>query len=195
MTIRCAPFVLAGIAFAAVIVTHLVNFGADDLRAQLLDANSDASWSHLLIAGTLAVATGICLLGARRPREQTHAWIAVTGILAFISFDEISSLHSTIDQMSWGKLVYTPILLALCLCLWKISARSARNIELRAGLVTLLISFGIHVFGPHIVHVLGYGTSSWLYQTKVALKQGTELAGWLLVVMGLSRIALSRPAR
>jgi hypothetical protein len=193
LAIRGGPFVLAGVAVAAVVVTHLVNFGADDLRIRLFDANSDSSWSHLMVAGTLVAATGVGLIGAWRSQRQRSLWSAVAGILGFLSIDEISSLHAQIDQMSWGKVLYAPILLALCVCVWRLSDGGERSVVVRAGLATLLVSFGIHVFGPHVVHALGWGTDSWAYQAKVALKQGTELAGWLLVLWGLWRLVLSRP--
>jgi len=188
------PFVLAGAALCAVLVTHLVDFGSDHLRVRVLDAGSDSSWSHVVIAIALLAATAIGLIGIRRFATQRREWIAATAVFAFLSISELSSLQSRIDEMSWGKLVYAPILLVLCLCLWRLSDRKGQRLVVRAGIATLLVSFGIHVFGPHIVHALGWGTDSWAYQIKVGLKQGTELAGWLLVVWGLWRVARGRGA-
>ena len=192
--IDAGPFVLAGAALCAVLVTHLVNFGSDHLRVRVLDAGSDSSWSHVVIAIALLVATAIGLVGIRRSATQRREWIAATGVLAFLSISELTSLHARIDEMSWGKLVYAPILLVLCLCLWRISDRTEHRLVIRAGIAMLVVSFGIHVFGPHVVHALGWGTDSWAYQIKVGLKQGTELAGWLLVVWGLWRVARGRGA-
>jgi hypothetical protein len=49
----------------------------------------------------------------------------------------------------------------------------------------------VHVLGPHVVQALGWGTDSWAYQVEVGLKEGMELAGWLLLVFALWR---ARPA-
>jgi hypothetical protein len=191
-TSRGVPFLVAAVAFAAVMITHLVNFGADDLRVRLLNANSDASWSHVLIAATLVGGTGVAALGVWRADREANLWRASAAILAFLSISEISSLHAKIDQLSWGKVVYAPILLALCVCLWRVSQRSRFRLAVRAALATLVVSFAIHVLGPHVVHALGYGYNSWAYQVKVGLKQATELVGWLLVLLGLGRVVLSR---
>jgi hypothetical protein len=188
------PFVLAGVAFSAVMVSHLVNFAADDLGVQLLDANSESSWSHRVIAAILVVGTGVAVIGARRADRQRNLWGASAAILAFLSFSELTSLHGKIDDMSWGKLVYAPILLVLCVCLWRLSEGSRFRLIIRGGLATLVASFAIHVAGPHLVHALGYGYNSWPYQIKVGLKQATELAGWLLLVWGLFDLVFSARA-
>jgi hypothetical protein len=181
-------FVLALVGFTAVLITHLIDFGSNNLSIRLFNADSDASWSHVLIAAIIVVATAAAAVGAWRSQTQRGWWGAATAILGFIAIDEISSLHTRIDSMSWGKALYAPILLALCVCLWRLSAGRRASFVLRAGLLTLVISFAIHVFGPHVVSALGWGYDSWAYQVKVALKQGTELAGWLLVVWGLCRL-------
>lgn len=185
------PIFVAGVAFVAVVSTHLINFGADDLRIRLLNADSDSSWSHLCVAAILVASTAMAILGVKRGRGSSGLWICVAGILAFLSFSELSSLHTQIDSYSWGKLVYTPILVGLCVSLWRLSAGRPGSATLRLGLAVLVLSFAIHILGPHIVHALGWGSDSWAYQIKVALKGGTELAGWLLVASGLWRLVLS----
>jgi hypothetical protein len=54
----------------------------------------------------------------------------------------------------------------------------------------LLASLAIHVLGPSAVRALGWGPDSWAYQIKVGLKEGTELAGWVLLLPPLARLAL-----
>jgi len=194
LAVRGAPGFLAALAFGTVMGSHLADFGADDLRVRVLNANSDSSWSHVLIAAILVVATAFGVIGARRQLRQRKLWSISAAILALLSISELSSLHAKIDQMSWGKLVYAPILLALVSCLWRLSAGTRFRLLVRAGLGTLVLSFAIHVLGPHVVHVLGYGYDSWAYQIKVGLKQATELAGWLLVVLGAAGLIFTRPA-
>jgi hypothetical protein len=188
-TVAAWPFAVAGAGLAAVVITHLVNFGADDLRIPLLNANSSSSWSHLVVVATLIAAMALAVIDAIRDDGRGGLWLIATAILTFLSVDEISPLHTHVDQMSWGKALYAPILVALCACLWRLSAGRPQRVLVRAGIVTLVISFAIHVFGPHVLTALGLGASSWAYQVKVALKEGTELAGWLLVLAGLWRLA------
>jgi hypothetical protein len=46
-----------------------------------------------------------------------------------------------------------------------------------------------------VVEALGWGSGSWVYQVKVGIKEGAELAGWLLVVVALTRLTRARSAR
>ena len=55
----------------------------------------------------------------------------------------------------------------------------------RAGVTLLVLSLAIHVIGPPIERLAGWGEDSWGTQLKIALKEGTELAGWALVVPSL----------
>ncbi len=193
-TSRTALTVAAAV-FLAVLVTHLLDFGIDSLRVPLFNADSDGSWSHVLSATTLAALTLTALGGLVRGSQQRSLWAATAAILGFLAVAEISTLHVRIDAMSWGKLVYAPALLVLCLCLWRLSSVPSRSVIVRAGLATLLVSFAIHVFGPHILSALGFGTSSWAYQVKVGLKQASELSGWLLLLFGLMRLVVIAPDR
>lgn len=186
------PFILAGLAVTAVLSTHLVDFGADHLSVRLLNANSDRSWSHLLVTAVLVLATSVALVASRR-RAQRGLWLAAAAALAFLCISETSGLHAEIDKMSWGKLVYIPVLLILAGCLWRLAGAGPARGVIRAGLTLLILSYAIHVLGPHVLQALGLRASNWAYQTKVGLKQGTELAGWLLVLLGVWTLT-RRPA-
>jgi hypothetical protein len=59
----------------------------------------------------------------------------------------------------------------------------------------LALSLALHVVGPHVIAWLGYGQGSWLFQVKIALKQGTECAGWWLVAFALGATAYDERAR
>jgi hypothetical protein len=173
--------------------THLIDFGTEHLRIQLLDANSGSSWSHRLVAATLVAVTAASVRGAWRSAAHRRLWGVTAAILGFLALDEISSLHAHVDQINWGKTLYAPILLILGVCVWRLADGSDQRARLLAGSATLMVSFAIHVFGLHFVQALGWGTVSWAYQVKVGLKQGTELAGWLIVAIGLWRLVLSGP--
>jgi hypothetical protein len=190
--LRDGAFLLAAAGFVAVLGTHLIDFGTDHLHAQVFDAGSDSSWSHRLVAASLAAATAVAVLGLVRSQRARGLWATAVAILSFLAIDEISSLHTHVDDLTWGKALYAPLLVVLAVCVWRLAGRGDRGLVVRVGLAMLVVSFGIHVFGPHVVHALGWGADSWAYQVKVGLKQGTELAGWLLLLVGLWRLALNR---
>ncbi|MEA2212399.1 MAG: hypothetical protein QOF83_2347 [Solirubrobacteraceae bacterium] len=191
---RRLQFAPAALALVTVLATHLFNFGSGS-RIGLLDASSSASWSHVLIAAILVLATLTAATGLRLARTQRAPWVAAAGILAFLAVAEISPLHASIDRMAWGKLLYVPLLFVLGVCLWRLWAGAGARSLVRTGLGTLILSYAIHVLGPHVVQALGWGTGSWAYQVKVGLKQGTELAGWLLILLGLGSQLAARRTR
>lgn len=177
---------VAAAAMAAVLITHLVDFGSS-LGLRVLDATSSSSWSHRADAATIVTAAVVVAIAGWRARVNRGLAAMTTVILGFLGGAEISSLHAQIDQSSVGKAVYAPALLALVFCVWRLTADEAQHEIAVTGLVTLTLSFAIHVLGPPVLHLLGWGSSGWPYQVKVGLKQGTEFAGWLLVLWALSR--------
>jgi len=65
----------------------------------------------------------------------------------------------------------------------------------RAAILVLIVAYVVHVLGARVVEALGWGSGSWVYQVKVGIKEGAELAGWLLVVVALTRLTRARSAR
>ena len=192
LAIDVRPLVLAGLGLATVMATDLIDFGADHLRVQLLDASSDASWSHRVVSALLVGVTAVSVIGLWRSRAHRAVWAATAAMLGLLAIDEVSSLHAHIDQMTWGKALYAPILVVLGVCVLRLANGADQRVVLVAGLAALVVSFALHVFGLHVVHALGWGTNSWAYQVKVGLKEGTELAGALLVLVALWRVAVAR---
>jgi hypothetical protein len=184
---------LAAGAIAAVVLTHLVDFGANDLGDKVLNANSASSWSHKVVTGSLAMGAIACLVGTWRLRRARATWLVTAVILVLLFANEISELHAQIGALRFGKLLYAPILLLLVFCVWRLTTGASSAFRVRAGGVLLLASYLIHVLGPHhIAHSLGWRAEGWAFQTVVALKEGLELAGVLLVVLALWRSSLQR---
>ena len=189
------PWLFAALAMAAVSSTNLIDFGVEHLRNQIFDASSALSWSHHADAAALAVGAVVSLLGAWRSAGQRRLWAPLATILALLFLSEVSSLHAHVDQLSYGKLLYAPVLMILVMCVWRLATCTDQVIVFRAALATLFVSYVMHSFGPHVVHALGWGTDSWAYQVKVGLKEGTELAGLVLALSALCRLASRLPAR
>jgi hypothetical protein len=178
---------LAGVVVIAVMVTNLIDFGVDDPRIRLLDANVDSSWSHRATSAALAAGAVLALLAAVRSTAQRAWWMATAGILILLCLVEISPAHVQVDRLASGKLVYAPLLVVLVICVWRLLGSSDQAALMWSGLAALFASYTIHIFGMAVMHALGWGSESWGYQVRAALKEGTELAGWLLVVLALWR--------
>lgn len=174
-------------AIAAVGLTHLIDFGVYDLRYRIFDANSAASWSHVVVAGVLVLGAVVCLEGARRSPEQHTTWIATVVVLTLLFLvNAIPSVHSEIDALNHGRLLYAPILAVLVYCVWRLTRGGAYLAVVRAGAALLVTSYVIHVLEPHaIASTLGWRAGGWAFQVVVVLKEGTELAGVLLALLAL----------
>ena len=190
-----APIGVAAIAAATVVATNLVDFELDTPRLALLNANDQASWSHIATAAALAIAAVIAILTAMRPGHRRTLWGAVAGVQALLCVVEISSVHVIVDRHSFGKLIYLPLLAALVLCLWLLTSGSEQAQLVWAAILVLMVAYVVHVFGARVVEALGWGSGSWVYQVKVGIKEGAELAGWLLLVVALMRLARDGSAR
>ncbi len=116
-------------------------------------------------------------------------WGASAAALIGLFVVEASPLHVQVDSLSYGKLIYVPLLAGFAVCIWRLGTDSGQAALVRTSLAVLLASYAVHVFGLNIVKALGWGTGSWAYQVKVGLKEGSELAGWLLVLVSLWRSA------
>jgi hypothetical protein len=120
--------------------------------------------------------------------------MTAVGLFALFTV-EVSPAHAQVDRLSNGKLIYLPLLGCLGICVWRLARGSGQVTVMRVGLVTLVGSYAMHVLGPDVLREVGWGPNSWAYQVKVGLKEGTEFAGWLLVVVALWRAGAARPRR
>jgi hypothetical protein len=190
-----APITVAAIAAATVVATNLVDFELDTPRVALLNANDQTSWSHIATAVALAIAAVIAILTAMRPGHRRTLWSAVAGALALLFVVEVSSVHVIVDRHSYGKLIYLPLLAVLVLCLWLLTLGSEQAPLVWAAILVLMLAYVVHVFGARVVEALGWGAGSWVYQVKVGIKEGAEFAGWLLLIVALTRLARDGSAR
>lgn len=184
---------IAALAIGAVAATNLVDFWLFDFRYRLLNANLSASWSHTVAAGALAMAAVGCLVGAWRSSSQRAAAMVAAAIFTLFFADEVSGLHKQVDSLTHGKALYAPILVVLAYCVWRLTRATAYLLSAWAAAALLLVSYVIHVIEPHnIGHVFGWTPADWEYQTVVALKEGTELAGLLVALLALWGAVLQR---
>ena len=154
----------------------------------LLNANLASSWSHRASAAALAVGAGLGVLGVHRDGPDRGWWAVTAASLILLFVAEVSPAHVHVDDLTWGKLIYLPLLVCLAASLARLARGSGHARVMSVALGALALSYVVHIFGPHVVAAFGWGTDSWAFQAKVGLKEGTELAGWLLMVVALWRI-------
>jgi hypothetical protein len=183
-----------GIAVAAAALTaslHLLDVWIFNLRLDAL--NADANWSISDTASFVAIAATLAavLVIAARGGPGVTAALALVPILAFIVLDDGMQLHERFGEL-W-QVVYLPVLGPAFVLLWWSSRHERDAARLtRLGLVVLAISlFMGHVFET-FVSADYWDRGDWAYESKVAVKQGLELAGWVLVAAGIGAVARTK---
>jgi len=174
-------------AAALVMATQLLDFGAWNLRVRALDASYEWSWSH--VASTTCIATGtvLCVAGAARAGGggRRRAWRAAAILMAVLLADNVTRLHEHVPH--W-PVVYAPLVVGLGVAMAAVAAGRPGARLVHAAVALLCLSLVIHVAGPRAVSALGWSPTSLAFQVKVGLKEGTELAGWVLLLTGLARL-------
>ena len=176
-------FAVAGAAFAAQATAQLVDYWAFGLRYAVLNGNSEASafsWvSAVAICGTMIAFAALVVVAP----EYRRITAIIAALFLFLLVDNRAHLH---ERLAHGKVVFLPALAAAFALLWTYSAHSApRNrLLIRGGLGFLGVSLFVHLVGPSFLSWAGWTAGDWQYQVKVALKESTEKAGWILVCFG-----------
>lgn len=186
-----------GVIVSGAIAAHLVDFGVYRLRIPAMNANlgtSPVAWISpaAILAALLA---SIVLATGSRERSRRLLPFALGVVLV------LGTHHLGESLPHWQLLLLPPLGLTLVL-LWQ-SAADLDNLTgrvLRSGCLLLVIAFCLHVFGALVLRRAGVAVDSWPYQVKVALKEGSELSGWLLIATALGAAAWSargarRPAK
>ena len=197
-------FTKAGIIVTIVVVlaaaaTQLINYGFLDQRIPGLDPGSDGGVFGTLGDIALVAAAVSAWILAARVRSVRGVTVTLAGLLTFLAVDKVLSLH---DHIPHWLVFYLPVLAAAFVCLVVVArARrgeggAAADRLIGVGLLLLACSFLLHLFGRRFLLALGLSDTTGLaYQTKAAVKHGTEVAGWLLIALGLLRLGSPRMRR
>jgi len=167
--------------------TQLLDFTAWNLRVRALDASYEWSWSHVASTTCIAIGTVLCVAGAIRAGAggRRRAWRAAGVLMAVLLADNITRLHEHVPH--W-PVVYAPLVVGLGVAMAAVAAGRPGARLVHAAVALLCLSLVIHVAGPKAVSALGWSPTSLAFQVKVGLKEGTELAGWVLLLSGLARL-------
>ena len=171
--------VLAGTA------AQLIGYGLFHGRVPALDSASDGGLFGLVGGISITAATLAAWIVSVRVRPLTLAMVALPPLLTFLTVDKVVRLH---DQIPHWLLFYLPVLAATFVAAAATARRlSPRCVRLTAVALALLIgSFLLHQYGEWLLdHLVGSATG-WWFQVKAVVKHGLEVAGWLLVALGLA---------
>jgi hypothetical protein len=180
------PLALSAGVLALAVGIQLLDFGVYDLRVAFLNSADEWSYSHVLATVAFVAGAVAGVTGTRSAGRPAWAWRGVAGVFAVLVIDNLSRAHEYIP--AWPA-VYAPLLGALAVCLVVVARDTDRRPFVLTGLALLFASLVIHVAGPAAIRGLGWTPDGWAYQVKVALKEGSELAGWLLLVPAALRLA------
>lgn len=178
-----AAVMLVGLLVGTAITAHLVDFGVYGLRIHAMNANlgtSPVAWASPA-AILLALAASIVLV--RRTALRVTPVLSISLAIVLV----LATRHLGESIPGWQLLLLPPLGVTLAM-LWRTSHEldSATSRLLRAGCVLLVAAFALHTLGAPALKLLGFDASSWPYQIKVAVKEGSEICGWMLIAAGLA---------
>jgi hypothetical protein len=191
----------AGIAVvAAQTVLHLTN-AVLDYRVWNFHADVDGnaiSWVSSVVTFTAALAAAGVAVTVPSARL---AALAVAGVLAFFSLDDVVGFHERVGvhvrgdlASGWGRLLWPAVffpLLAFCfLMLLRLSRAAPRRARTAIRVALGLLVFAIAAEAAWSAWFLsGRGTETWPDTVQVAVEEGAELFAWFLVAGGLAATA------
>jgi hypothetical protein len=181
---------LTVVAAIGQIATQIVDFAVYDLRIAAL--NSDVHMSIFGILSLAAQAAAVAAVAARcllAPRNMRTGWLLLGALILVLLGVRVALPDDPIALL-------VPVGIAFVL-FWRLTMDDypRARIVVRVALLSLAISFVIHIVGPKIIDALGYGYGTWAYQIKALSKHVTELTGWILIATGLFAGALAHSGK
>lgn len=209
MTALVRRIVLAGAVVAVVAVAtqtalHLLATLVLDASSGLpwwLNADNEGTpftWGSGVATFAAAFALGLIVLVRN---TAAPSLIVLAALIAYLSLDDILQLHERLtlelgdrifedDRPSWivrtWVVVYVPLLALVSVLLFRITRnRRPQDGLVRLGLVLLGLAVAFELVGLGTELVADESTT-WPDSIEVALEEGAELGGWILVAAGLS---------
>ena len=123
---------------------------------------------------SIAAATVAAWIVLLRARPVRAAMVVLPPVLTFLTVDKTFRLH---DHIPHWLVFYLPLLAGTFVAVAAVARRlSPRCLRLTAvGLVLLIASFLLHLYGEWLLHYLGGSDTGWLFQVKAAVKHGWRL--------------------
>lgn len=167
--------------------------------------NADAENNAFSWAGSVVTFTGafVSFLLGNVHAQQAGRFFVLSGTLALFSLDDALQLHEDagtrvanaldIDDSYvhglWPALFF-PLLVFAFLLLWRVAAALPERaaLTLRAGLALLVLGVAAEALAS-LWYGSGKTAETFVGAFQIAVEEGAELAGWILIVAGLTASA------
>jgi hypothetical protein len=193
-----AAAICIALAQAAVHVTNRAWWRSDRLNADV-DGNV-LTWLTSSVLLAAAVGTLVLAISAR-----SFQLLLLSSLLALFAVDDVIALHERLSfdaaqvlglerdfaRVLWPAL-YFPLLAFAFLTLWRLGDAAPRSrVVIRMGLASLTAAVGLEIVwaGWHLTR--GHA-GDWPDTFEVAIEEGLELGGWILIAFGLGTAAVRR---
>jgi hypothetical protein len=176
-------FGLAVVCVTAQTVAHVVDLWLLDRDLPVLELNTNENPFNWLPAVTILVA-GIGLFQLNRARRGSPVLRITALLLAYLAIDDALELHY---RVPYWPIVYLPLFALVGWSLWSLSSASPgpSGRILKAGLASLVVAFLLDIIAPPLLERGGWDAGEWPHELKVILKEGAQLAGWMLIAFGV----------
>jgi hypothetical protein len=199
-------FAIAALAVLFQTLAHLGNEFLLDDRVEGLDADVEGnSFTWASSAATFTVALAAALHAAAFERQRRE-FSVLAGLALWFSLDDVAIIHERV-ALKLGEdllgmpdylavrlwlILYLPLLLLAGLVLWRIAqeAQPPADGAVLLGLGLLVASIPVELAGAVTRKLAEDGTD--VPETfRVAIEEGLELGGWILLAAGLTAILCS----
>jgi hypothetical protein len=181
--------IAAGIAATGAVVlagtaAQLVDYGFLGGRVAALDSATDGGIFGVVGDVSLALATAAAWTVLIRMRPVTPATVALPPLLTFLTIDKAFRFH---DHIPHWIVFYLPLLAAVFVAAVSIARRMSASCfrVIAIALAMLAGALLINRSGGWILREIGGSDNGWMWQVKAVVKHGLEVAGWLLMALGL----------
>jgi hypothetical protein len=151
----------------------------------VVDLNANDSIPDIL--STLAIAAaavGAARLGRSHTGYEAESWALSVLLLLVVAADIV---HTGIESVSALGASVALVLVGVAILVWRVVRRTSRPVPalLQGGLACLAGSLAVSFVFHRVDGYLDVARADVVYEGKVILKQGFELAGWWLMALGL----------
>jgi hypothetical protein len=199
-------FRIAVVAMLVLAAAHLGNEFVLDGRVEGLDADVEGNvftWA----SSTATFAVAFCAaLHAAAVEKQRREFTVLAALTLWFSMDDVAIIHERVAHKIGEDLfglsdaiavrlwliLYLPLLVLAALVLWRIAdeAQPPAGRSVRLGLGLLVASIPVEIVGALTRELAEEGTNV-PNELRIALEEGLELGGWILVAAGLTAILCS----
>jgi amino acid transporter len=172
------------VALVAESIAHAVAVFVFDSYSSVVDLNvNDSAPDVLSTLAIIAAALGAARLAHSQVADRREAWV-LAALLTLVVAADIA--HTGTESMSVVGALVALALAGVAVLVVRLARASRRRVALLlyGGLGCLVGSLAVSFVFHRVDGYLDVARGDVVYESKIILKQGLELAGWWLVALG-----------